>query len=68
MKETDQNFTVHGEPSGDEYGCSFSYTDPAVSTIPQKVSLSREPKSIDASAFYIVLYLFSIVTVIVLIK
>ena len=68
MKESGQHFTVHGEPSDDEYGCSFSYTNPAVATVPQRISLSPKSESNDASTFYIIVYLFFIVTVIVLIK
>lgn len=68
MKESGQHFTVHGEPSDDEYGCSFSYTNPAVATVPQTISLPPESGSNDGSTFYIIVYLFFIVTVIVLIK
>lgn len=67
MKEVCPNFTIHGEPSGDQYGCNFSYTDPVIATIPQKLSLSTESKPND-EAFYVFLYLLFMVAVILLTK
>lgn len=67
MKEAGPNFTIHGEPSGDHYGCDFSYTDPVVATTPQKLSLSTESKSND-EIFCVFLYLLFMAAVILLIK
>jgi hypothetical protein len=55
VKQGGSNFTVHGSPSGDTYGGSFEYTDPAPLIAPvQDLKKSKSIGILDLSIFWLV--------------